>query len=295
MTILLSNREIYEQVICGVVPQAKERLWIATADIKDMYVDAIAAERSEGRAKRGDSRGVSRVRGEGCATDGKAIVGIASATARCVELRLERAANPCRACPYTLREGPSPPPLLPGRIPGFPDEAALPPARRSAEVSVTTRNEEIKNDIGSPIRKDVQWRSCHPRPCGNAPSAHWRCDRLRQVGNCMNLRGEDDEPVTSIACARGGRLSATLADGIGRDQEEDRIRTLGFRRLRTSSLLPDGAWRCGCHSRSGRSGLSSTRIQMAKRRRSPILLTGRRLGPTSKQFDCNLNTVSNKR
>lgn len=39
------------------MPQAKERLWIATADIKDMY----AVERSEGRAKRGDSRGVSRV------------------------------------------------------------------------------------------------------------------------------------------------------------------------------------------------------------------------------------------
>ena len=39
MTTFLSNREIYEQVICEVVPQAKERLWIATADIKDMYVD----------------------------------------------------------------------------------------------------------------------------------------------------------------------------------------------------------------------------------------------------------------
>ena len=33
----------------------------ARADIKDMYVDAIAAEHSEGRAKRGDSRGASRV------------------------------------------------------------------------------------------------------------------------------------------------------------------------------------------------------------------------------------------
>ena len=61
MTIFLSDREIYERVICGVVPQAKERLWIATADIKDMYVDTMAAERSEGRAKRGDNRGVSRV------------------------------------------------------------------------------------------------------------------------------------------------------------------------------------------------------------------------------------------
>lgn len=57
MTAFLPNREIYERVIFEVVPQAKERLWIATADIKDMYVDIIAAERSEGRAKRGDSRG----------------------------------------------------------------------------------------------------------------------------------------------------------------------------------------------------------------------------------------------
>ena len=39
MTTFLSNREIYEQVVCGIVPQARERLWIATADIKDMYVD----------------------------------------------------------------------------------------------------------------------------------------------------------------------------------------------------------------------------------------------------------------
>ena len=39
MITFLSNREIYEQVICGIVPQAKDRLWIATADIKDMYVD----------------------------------------------------------------------------------------------------------------------------------------------------------------------------------------------------------------------------------------------------------------
>ena len=39
MTTFLSNREIYEQVICGIVPQTRERLWIATADIKDMYVD----------------------------------------------------------------------------------------------------------------------------------------------------------------------------------------------------------------------------------------------------------------
>ena len=40
MTTFLSSREIYERVICGIVPQAHGRLWIATADIKDMYVNA---------------------------------------------------------------------------------------------------------------------------------------------------------------------------------------------------------------------------------------------------------------
>ena len=39
MTTFLSNRDIYTSVVCGIVPQAKKRLWIATADIKDMYVD----------------------------------------------------------------------------------------------------------------------------------------------------------------------------------------------------------------------------------------------------------------
>lgn len=40
MTTFLSNRDIYTSVVCGLVPQATERLWIATADIKDMYVDS---------------------------------------------------------------------------------------------------------------------------------------------------------------------------------------------------------------------------------------------------------------
>ena len=40
MTYFLSNREIYTSIVCGIVPQARERLWIATADIKDMYVDS---------------------------------------------------------------------------------------------------------------------------------------------------------------------------------------------------------------------------------------------------------------
>ena len=38
MTTFLSNRAIYETVIRDAVPAARERLWIATADIKDMYV-----------------------------------------------------------------------------------------------------------------------------------------------------------------------------------------------------------------------------------------------------------------
>ena len=49
MTIFLSNRDIYESVICGIVPQVRERLWIATADIKDMYVHpSLATEAGRG-------------------------------------------------------------------------------------------------------------------------------------------------------------------------------------------------------------------------------------------------------
>ena len=44
MTQFLPNRDIYESVICGIVPQVGVRLWIATADIKDMYVDAGGRE-----------------------------------------------------------------------------------------------------------------------------------------------------------------------------------------------------------------------------------------------------------
>ena len=39
MTTFLSNRAIYETVIRDTVPQTRVRLWIATADIKDMYVE----------------------------------------------------------------------------------------------------------------------------------------------------------------------------------------------------------------------------------------------------------------
>lgn len=38
-TVFISNRTIYTSVIANLVPSAKKRLWIATADIKDMYVE----------------------------------------------------------------------------------------------------------------------------------------------------------------------------------------------------------------------------------------------------------------
>ena len=37
-TTFISNRQIYEEVVLKLVPSAKRRLWISTADIKDMYV-----------------------------------------------------------------------------------------------------------------------------------------------------------------------------------------------------------------------------------------------------------------
>ena len=40
MTKFVSNREIYEGIVRDSVPKARRRIWIATADIKDMYVDA---------------------------------------------------------------------------------------------------------------------------------------------------------------------------------------------------------------------------------------------------------------
>ncbi len=44
MIEFVSNREIYERVIRDSVPHARQRLWIATADIKDMYVDTGGRE-----------------------------------------------------------------------------------------------------------------------------------------------------------------------------------------------------------------------------------------------------------
>lgn len=42
MTEFVADRQIYEKVIRVPVPLAQERLWIATADIKDMYVEKRA-------------------------------------------------------------------------------------------------------------------------------------------------------------------------------------------------------------------------------------------------------------
>ena len=38
-TRFISDRQIYEEAVLKLVPGAKKRLWIATADIKDMYVE----------------------------------------------------------------------------------------------------------------------------------------------------------------------------------------------------------------------------------------------------------------
>ncbi len=44
MTQFISNRAIYESVICSRVPRARGRVWIATADLKDLYVDGGGRE-----------------------------------------------------------------------------------------------------------------------------------------------------------------------------------------------------------------------------------------------------------
>ena len=38
-TGFVQDRMIYTEVIAKLIPQTKQRLWIATADIKDMYVE----------------------------------------------------------------------------------------------------------------------------------------------------------------------------------------------------------------------------------------------------------------
>ena len=39
MLEFVTDREIYEKLICTYVPKAKDLLWLATADLKDLYVD----------------------------------------------------------------------------------------------------------------------------------------------------------------------------------------------------------------------------------------------------------------
>jgi hypothetical protein len=38
MLKFVTDREIYEDVICGALPKAKRLLWLATADLKDLHV-----------------------------------------------------------------------------------------------------------------------------------------------------------------------------------------------------------------------------------------------------------------
>ena len=39
MVELITDRDIYEKVICSRVPKAEKFLWLATADLKDLHVD----------------------------------------------------------------------------------------------------------------------------------------------------------------------------------------------------------------------------------------------------------------
>ena len=39
MLEFITDREIYEKVICGRIPRTKKFLWLATADLKDLHVD----------------------------------------------------------------------------------------------------------------------------------------------------------------------------------------------------------------------------------------------------------------
>lgn len=45
MIQFVTDKEIYEKMIRDCVPQTQKRLWIATADIKDMYVEKAGLHR----------------------------------------------------------------------------------------------------------------------------------------------------------------------------------------------------------------------------------------------------------
>jgi phosphatidylserine/phosphatidylglycerophosphate/cardiolipin synthase-like enzyme len=38
MLRFLSDKEIYEEVVCGAIPKTRRLLWLATADLKDLHV-----------------------------------------------------------------------------------------------------------------------------------------------------------------------------------------------------------------------------------------------------------------
>ena len=40
MIEFVSDREIQERVVCGLVPEVRQRLWRATADIEELHVEA---------------------------------------------------------------------------------------------------------------------------------------------------------------------------------------------------------------------------------------------------------------
>ncbi|MHC4187141.1 MAG: phospholipase D-like domain-containing protein [Planctomycetota bacterium] len=42
MLEFITNRQIYEEVICDRIPKAKKFLWLATSDLKDLYIDKNA-------------------------------------------------------------------------------------------------------------------------------------------------------------------------------------------------------------------------------------------------------------
>ena len=39
MVEFITNRKIYEKVICGAIPSANSFVWLATSDLKDLYVE----------------------------------------------------------------------------------------------------------------------------------------------------------------------------------------------------------------------------------------------------------------
>jgi len=43
MLEFITDLEIYTRVICGQIPKARQFLWLATADLKDLYVDKRGA------------------------------------------------------------------------------------------------------------------------------------------------------------------------------------------------------------------------------------------------------------